>query len=288
MNSDLSVLAARFRDTGKTAEESVNLTGVVTNRIVRYAIDGNEEFSQDAKFLDDLFAPLKVDEETEKGLESMKVFLPKVPSEIFERYRAIRKEIDNLKNQGAKNLIVAACGLSPLGLLYAGDKSMNVYDTDLEKIVSYRNRLGLNNNPNYHVQVLDMLDSGAVEKFIAEVPNKKTAVLVEGLTFYLDEEKRKVLNENLSKMARTGDATFILDYYVAKMGARQRDSKIDPKSPYFESFRNVIGNVHSEQKCFMPSREAVIDYLKSEGFKNVRVSKYCSPENAHTIFVAGF
>jgi O-methyltransferase involved in polyketide biosynthesis len=274
----------------KTESESVELTSIITNRLLRYSLEGKQGFEDEAQYLDAMFAKLQVDDHSVRGLQAMQKFIPRVPSEIFNRHYAIVQELRGLRENGAQTLVVGACGLTPLGVLFSESGNMDVYDTDLEGIVSCRRNINPETNGSYNLTQLDLLDTKKVKEFASQLPKVKTAMLVEGLTLYLDDERRKTFNNNLKEIswALNDNVTFVFDYYVAEKKAGERDTVRNEQDPDWKSFKDLIGNVHTGQKCYFAKRDDVISYLKSEGFKNVRISEHSEPDNAHTIFVADF
>jgi len=270
------------------SRESVQLTSIITNRTLNFGINGSPDFNDEIMILDKIFSPLQPNTQMQKGLDAMKIFLPRVPYELFNRYSAIKRELKLLEEQGIETLVIGACGLSPLGLVFAQNPDLKVYDTDLEEIVFYRKGLELKNS-NYSLVPLDLLDKEQVEKFASSLPKGKSAMVVEGLTFYFDEEQREKLHNNLKLISKYQPSiTFIFDYFVSDQPARKRDTVRDENNPAWSDFQQLIKNVHSEQKCFFKTRNDVIKYLVSEGFEDIKISEFSDKSNAHTIFVARY
>ena len=265
--------------------ESIELTGVITNRLLCNGM--NPSLKKDKEYLDKLFDSLCLDEDAMAGLEAMKDFLPNVPGEIFDRYQAIKKEIESI--EGLENLIIGACGLSPLGLIFAENKELRVYDTDLKNIVSYRKGLKLGGS-NYHLGQLDLLDRRQMQAFASSLCKGKTALVVEGLTFYLNDAQREKLHNNFKTLSEHlgWDVDFVFDYFVSDRSARERDTVKDENNERWRNFAKLAGNVHDEQQCFFKTRNQVIGYLRKEGFIDMRASSYSGKDNAHTIFVGRF
>jgi len=279
-----------LHDDRRTEKQSVQLTSLVTNRLFYYSMQDKPEYQEEVKLLDYIFNQLDVDDETKKGFEAMKKFIPRVPGELFNRHYAIMKEIENLEEEGAKTLVIGACGLTPLGIVFSQKGNMEVYDTDLDDVVECRKKINPETGANYHLQNLDLLDTEKVKEFASKLPKVKSTMLVEGLTLYLDDEMRRKFHENLKVISRTLDdnVSFVFDYYVSKLTSGERDLVKDESDPDWKSFIGLVNNVHYGQKCRMETREDLVAYLKSEGFKNIKISDYSNEDNAHTILVCDF
>ncbi len=275
-----------YLNTQRTDQERVELTSGITNRLLRYGIDEKQGYELEVRILDKLFEGLPINEEIRRGFEALKIFIPRVPAEILNRYDTVKYEISSLH---LDNLIIGACGLSPLGKVIAIKKpTINIWDTDLIDIVSYRNAQNKDKLKNYHIKEWDLL-SELQPSFLNEIHRGKTAIVVEGLTFYLDNHQMKQFHRNIQKFAiKVGaeqPAKIIMDYYIADIPARQRDIVVNPQHPEWESFKKLISNVHDSQRSFWKSRKEVKKYLRSLGYKNIRVSPISTVDNAHTVFV---
>ncbi len=274
--------------TEKTEMHRIELTSAVTNRLLRHGIGSKAGYDKDVELLDKLFAGIKVNEGAMRGFKALPVFIPDVPEEIVNRYDAIKSEIQELNLDA---LVVGACGLSPLGVsIHSVDPHLTVYDTDLEEVVQYRMPLISSNPPTYYLLEWDLLSLDAPS--FAGAVGKKVGVVVEGLTFYLDNNQRRVLNNNLQKLKEQisfdKPIAFIFDYYVSEQSAKQRDTRVLLEHPEWPFFLSLLSNVHESQKAFFKSREEIVDYLFSQNYKNVRVSPLSKKGNAHTIFVCEY
>ncbi len=272
----------------KNERRRIELTGAITNRMLRFGIPCDKKYEQDIELLEKIYSGMAKNAVLKNGFEAFKIFVPKVPGEIFNRYEAIRHELRQLD---LDTIIVGACGLSPVGLLAARENpKTNVYDTDLSEVVEYRRALQIPAPERYTLMELDLLntennDLSKIQK------GKNVAIVVEGLVFYLDEEKRKQFNRNLQKIAEkvsSGDVTYVFDVYVADQPSRIRDTVVNPEHPQWKDFMNLVSNVYEGQKAFFKTRQEAIDFLRSEGYKNPRVSSQSRQDSAHTIFVCEY
>lgn len=267
-------------------EKSIELTGAITNRLLTYGIGTQKEYSLELKILEKLFSGIP----QHKGFESMKMFIPKVPIEILNRYNAIKTEV---KRINPKLLLTSACGLSPLGLVIATEHpEIEVKDSDLSDVTKYRKSLNLTTPNNYSLDSLNLLDQNSISEYLQRNKRQtsKLVFIVEGLTFYLGDEQRVLLNKNLQYIARSflkdrGKVYFIFDYFISDVLARERDKVTPLDHPDLKSFKDLFSNVHNGQKAFFKSRDQVKLYLTSQNFSNIRISPVSHENNAHTVFV---
>lgn len=269
-------------------QQRVEVTSSITNRLLRYGIANRRGYESEVNALEGLFSGLPMTEDLRKGFDAMRIFIPAVPGEIKNRYDAVKHEINSA---GLDNLVVGACGLSPVGRVFAASHpNADVYDTDLADIIEYRNSLNIKSPSNYQIAEWDLL-SGKMPHFAGELKGK-TGIVVEGLIFYLDDSQKAELNKNLQKAARimspTSPVTFVFDCYVADKPAKERDTLVMPNHPKWEYFKGLISNVHDGQKPSFNVREDVRDYLESAGYKNIELSSETRRGNAHTIWRCEF
>ncbi|MBW2987340.1 hypothetical protein KY336_02205 [Candidatus Woesearchaeota archaeon] len=283
-----------FQSVDNDEQKRVELTSAITNRMLRFGLPETtsyQSYEREAELLDMLYRGMVNDETLTRGFEAFKKFVPKVPGEIFDRYRAIRYE---LKKLDLDTLIIGACGLSPLGLIMAEENpELNVIDTDLSDVVDYRRSLEIQASPRYSLTTLNLLDPAQEE--VSDMPKgEKVAMVVEGLMFYLDEGQRKQLNHGLRKIAdgvalpSAKDLHYIFDVYVADAPSKKRDTVFDPEHPQWKDFMNLVSNVYEGQKAFFRSRNEVISYLESSGYEMARASEQSSRDSAHTIFACKY
>ena len=272
-----------FLTDNKTRQQRIELTSAISSKLLSYGIDGSGKYHVENKVINNLFSRLPTNQQTLQGFEALKDF-PEVASEIFNRYNAMKHEV---QNAGLDTLIIGACGLSPLGIAVA-NSSLSVYDTDLADVVQFRKKV-IPNQPYYQIHEWDLLSMVAPD---FPETSRNVGILVEGLTFYLDEEQRHALNVNSQKTKETVSPekpmTLFFDYYVSDVPARIRDTLVLPEHPDWKDFSALVSNIHDGQRAFFESREKVIKYLISEGYNNVRASKLSSPDNAHTVFVCEY
>jgi len=269
-------------------QQRVEVTSSITNRLLRYGIAAKKGYDMEVKALEALFSGLPLTEDLKKGFEAMRIFIPRVSGEIKNRHDAVKNEINSA---GLDNLVVGACGLSPVGMVFASaHPNARVYDTDLGDIIDYRNSLRIETPENYQTTKWDLL-SGEVPDFAGDLKGK-TGMVVEGLIFYLDDSQKAELNKTLQKAARlmspNKPVTFVFDCYVADKPAKERDTLPMTDHPKWEYFRSLVSNVHEGQKPSFNVRDDVRDYLESAGYKNVELSSVTRNGNAHTIWRCEF
>ncbi|MBD3259103.1 hypothetical protein GF371_00565 [Candidatus Woesearchaeota archaeon] len=283
-----------FQSVNNDEQKRIELTSAITNRMLRFGLPETtffQSYEREAELLDMLYRGMADDETLTRGFEAFRKFVPKVPSEIFDRYRAIRHELRKLD---LDTLIIGACGLSPLGLIMAEENpELNVIDTDLSDVVEYRRSLGIQSPRGYNLTTLNLLDPA--QEDASNIPKgEKVAMVVEGLVFYLDEGQRKQLNNGLRRIAEqvtmpsAKDVHYIFDVYVADEPSRQRDTVVDSEHPQWKDFMKLVSNVYEGQKAFFRSREDVISYLESSGYENANASQQSSRDSAHTIFACKY
>jgi O-methyltransferase involved in polyketide biosynthesis len=280
-----SEFVVNFANISTNPKARIESTCLITNRLFYSAAHENADYVKDAETANALFEQLEISKDDKIGLTAMCIFLPKVPGEILNRYCAIKHELKEIEEHGLDNLVIGACGLSPLGLIFAENQKLNVYDTDLRNIIEYRRSIGLNKNANYHINVLDLLDEQRVNEFARSLPGGKTALVIEGLTFYLEDSLRKKLHSNIKLIADYQPGlSVVCDYFLAELPARKRDARRNEIHPDWPFFANIIKNVHDDQKCFFKTRDEVVNYLTEEGFNDVKASSTSYEGNAHTVF----
>lgn len=282
---------------GEPSERQLQLTSTISSYLVRKAIGEDPQLSQEAEVLDIFLAPLFENEEIRITFEGFHIFSPHVAGELLNRYKSIKQELNDLNPE---ILVVGACGLSPLGLVFAHENpDKHVIETDLRVVENTRHNAGLSRPSNYQLMRLDLLDIDDIKDFshrikgAAAVTGLESIVFVtEGLTFYFDEEERALLNRNLQILSRIirpdNHSTFIFDYFVWPVSSRERDFRKNENHPIWKPFQRLVSNITVGQKCFMNTIEDVKRYLAEQNFINVRHSRYSRNGNAHNIFICDY
>ncbi|MBW3011018.1 class I SAM-dependent methyltransferase [Candidatus Woesearchaeota archaeon] len=282
---------------GEPSERQLQLTSTISSYLVRKAIGDDPRLAQEAEILDRFLAPLFENDEIRATFEGFHIFSPHAAGELLNRYKSIKQELDDIKPD---ILVVGACGLSPLGLVYAQENpDKHVIETDLFEVESARQKADVKRPTNYQLMKLDLLDIDNIKDFSHRIKGAATvtglesiAFVTEGLTFYFDDRERSILNRNLqvlSKIIRPDKhASFIFDYFVWPVPSRERDFKKDEGHPIWESFQRLVSNITVGQKCFMKTIEEVKRYLAQQNFINVRHSRYSRNGNAHNIFICDY
>ncbi|MCK4670339.1 MAG: hypothetical protein KAT43_03970 [Nanoarchaeota archaeon] len=279
-------------------KDNIPLTSTITAYLLRKAMGKNPGYKKEAGILDKFLSPIFNDEQIQAAYKGFHIFSPDVSDELLNRYEAIKKELDDTKPD---LLIVGACGLSPLGLAYAMENpDKQVVDTDLSEIVVTRQIPTFPKPSNHQISRLDLLDEEAIKEFgqrIREAASatglESLAIVIEGLTFYLDDEQRERLNKNLQTLVKkikpeNPEATFIFDYFTWWQPSRDRDIKSNSDHSLWKIFQNLTKNITSGQKCFMKDIEEVKEYLATQNFINIRHSRYSAKGNAHNVYVCEY
>lgn len=278
----------------KQPKQSIPLTSAITAYLLRKAISDDPGLQKEADILRRLLDPLYSNEDTAKVFQGFHLFTPHVPGEIKDRYEALKKEINH---ENPDILIIGACGLSPLGLVHSAENpGAWVFDTDLEALIRTRGSIDIPAPENYHLQTLDLLDKRAVAEFgdrlrkhASEHGSKSLGVVAEGLTFYLDDKERDILNRNLHLLAeRSGlasDTKYFFDYFTWPVSSKKRDFIQNKEHPLWDNFMRLVKSISSGQKCFIATPKDVVKYLTTQNFINARHSRYCSKGIAHNIYV---
>lgn len=265
--------------------ERIELTAVLTNYLLREGIlinRNDKDYINELKTLKFLAVP---DERLEKAMGIFQKIRSSSSKQIFNRYEAIKNE---LKKFNPENLVIGATGLSPLGYVYALENPYsNIFDTDLFEIISYR-KDKLSRIKNYTLKELDLLKKGNIKKFIEDnIIKGKTAFVVEGLTFYLNQEMQKIFHNNLQE-AITKDihpSIFIFEYYTSNKSANETDSNFVPRTQEEKDYKTMFSSIGNNQGMRAKTNEEVAKFLKNMGYKKANLSKYTYEENPQKIWV---
>jgi O-methyltransferase involved in polyketide biosynthesis len=125
-----------------------------------------------------------------------------------------------LSEQGAKNILEIAAGLTFRGLAMTARESLTYFDTDLPELIAVKSDLisRLHSDPlvgTLRAAALDALDADAFGNLVSEMPSGEIAVIHEGLLMYLDENEKARLAATVRKtLLARGGAWITADIYV--------------------------------------------------------------------------
>lgn len=236
----------------------------------------------------DKFSKYFVSPEIEKKFQRVAKFIPSYLAKISKKRVALSKDLDKvIKEYKPEQIIELACGYSPRALILTQKNSKLIYlETDFKPVIQRKKKIlkeiakkeNLVLSKNHHLIEMD-----AISKYLASSikislnKNKKTLIIAETLTSYLDKSEHEFLIKNIIDFSNQ----FKKIAYLSHEGIGMLPG-IKGKLLLF--YRNRIAKTKSHTH-FRSSLE-IKDYFRKKGFKSIDISK--SKKSRNFIYLANF
>lgn len=132
---------------------------------------------------------------------------------LFQKRIALSNDLNKLvKEYNPEQIIEFACGYSPRGLLMTQNNPRLVYlETDFSIVINRKKNIlkeieskeKITLSKNHHLLKLDVLNSGSshlLKKYLNK--NKRTLIIAETLTSYLNPEEHEFFIQNINKLLK--------------------------------------------------------------------------------------
>lgn len=227
------------------------------------AIDGSEPFS---KYF--------VSDEIQNKFNAISKIIPKsYLDKIFARRVSLSKDLDKLiQSYKPEQIIELACGYSPRGIVMTQKNPKLVYiETDFSKVISRKRKIfkeieskeKIKLSKNHHLVNIDAIDAdlySTLKNLISK--DKKTLVVAETLTSYLNPEEHEFLIKNIISLLNklkhgaylSHEGKTMLPGFFGKLLLFYRDKIAKTKS-------------HKHFK----EEKAIETYFKEKEFKNTKI-----------------
>jgi len=218
----------------------------------------------------DPFSKYFVSVGTEKRFEMFSKVIPKNSLErIFVKRINLSKELDKMiKLYCPEQIVELACGYSTRGLVRTRKSGRLVYvETDFSSAINRKKKILAENNvgvgKNHHFVVVDVIKDDlwkSVCKFVDR--KKKTLVVAETLTSYLNREEHEFLVKNVKRFL----GHFREGAYLSHEGLNMLKGVFGKLLLFY---RNVVGKTKSHRHFY--TSDDVRKYFSKKGFGEAKV-----------------
>jgi O-methyltransferase involved in polyketide biosynthesis len=218
----------------------------------------------------DEFSKYFVSEETRKRFRFFSKIVPRSNLErIFAKRINLSGELDNMvASYGPEQIVELACGYSTRGLILTRKNPKLVYiETDFSSVIERKkeimkkNKIGL--RKNHRLVAIDAIKDNLFDELKKIVDRKKrTLVVAETLTSYLNKEEHEFLVSNVQMFLEN----FKEGAYLSHEGKKMINGFFGKMLLFY---RNVVGKTKS-YRHFHDAGE-VKKYFIKKGFKEVKV-----------------
>ncbi|MBU0907681.1 MAG: class I SAM-dependent methyltransferase [Nanoarchaeota archaeon] len=218
----------------------------------------------------DKFSKYFVSKETEKKFNFFGKIVPKSYFDrVFVKRIGLSRELDKLmRGYKPEQIVELACGYSPRGLVLTRRSSKLVYvETDFSSVIERKRAIlkknGIELKKNHHLVAIDSVKDDLSKKLGRFFDRKKkTLVVAETLTMYLNDEEHEFLVENIKKFLES----FKNSAYLSHEGKRMLKR-------FFGKLLLFYRNVVEKTKSHRHFRDAgkIKSYFLGRGFRKVLV-----------------
>jgi O-methyltransferase involved in polyketide biosynthesis len=224
----------------------------------------------------DKYSQYFVSEDIKKKFRRISRVAPKrLLDKIFVKRIRLSFELDKIiRDYRPTQIVELACGYSPRGLILTQKNPKIAYiETDFSSVIEKKQEIinslvkmgKVKKRKNHHLVPLDSLEGNFFEKlkpFLSK--NKKTLVIAETLTSYLNEEEHNHLVKSIEKLLGKFKESAYLSHESNKML-----SGVLGKLLLF--YRDRVAKTRSYKH--FKGKEEIRKYFEGRGFKVIRLSE---------------